>query len=584
MVSSATKLSPPASSAPPLPLHPSAPSFRPLPVAVPWIHRHAWLLAGLLPLACHFGFSWIGFNPTDEGWLQAVARRLLEGEVPHRDFISVRPVLSPLLQVPLVWLGGDHLFWWARLWGWGELALISWWWSGLLGPAAHSPLPRVGAFAAALLLNAHVFPVMAWHTLDGLVFCTAAVLLARRGSVTAWRWAFCCVGLAALCRQNFGLFVPVLALGLPDWRSARHVLWAAVPPALYFGGLVAGHAVPDFFQQLYASGGALYKTAFRQFAVQSEFWLSAGLAALGATLLLRLPRRLPGISGALALAAGLRAAWCLAGDGSAIGGSFELFGAALVLTAATLSRGRWAEARRSPLVAAVALAWIGAISHGYNNPALSGGLLFLVIVQALSALGDPADKFPPLLAPTVALLALAPAFVHARQTYPYLDRPTSALTHDAGDVVRGATHLRTNELTYRVLTDLRLITDRLEANGTPYAILTDFSAVWALSPRRNPLLCEWPQTTELGSKPALIVRFLDHLCSLPPGTVVIVQRHLVSYSKFGLVAVPPAEPFYVMQHWLTEHGQKIASTRFFETYVPPRLAPAAADRPPPARP
>ena len=82
----------------------------------------------LLPLACHLGFSWIGFNPTDDGWMQAVARRMANVEFPHRDFIFVRPALSAVLQIPLVWLGGDYTIWLSRLWGWLTIGGIAWLW------------------------------------------------------------------------------------------------------------------------------------------------------------------------------------------------------------------------------------------------------------------------------------------------------------------------------------------------------------------------------------------------------------------------------------------------------------------------
>ena len=94
----------------------------------------AWLL---LPAACHIGFSWIGFNPTDDGWLQAVARRIADGQLPHRDFIFVRPALSAVFQVPLVWWGGDFVIWLSRLWGWVTLAAVCWIWSAIeANPAA----------------------------------------------------------------------------------------------------------------------------------------------------------------------------------------------------------------------------------------------------------------------------------------------------------------------------------------------------------------------------------------------------------------------------------------------------------------
>src|SRR5205823_6618447 len=41
----------------------------------------------------------LGFYPTDEGLLQAYTYRILHGQVPHRDFISPRPLGSALLHI-----------------------------------------------------------------------------------------------------------------------------------------------------------------------------------------------------------------------------------------------------------------------------------------------------------------------------------------------------------------------------------------------------------------------------------------------------------------------------------------------------
>src|SRR3990172_49476 len=91
-------------------------------------------VGGLLALtiAVHLIFSPLGFNPTDDGFTLAYSRRLLEGEVPHRDFIIIRPALSPLLHVREVWLGGDHTYWISRLVFWLQLAVISFLWTLLI--------------------------------------------------------------------------------------------------------------------------------------------------------------------------------------------------------------------------------------------------------------------------------------------------------------------------------------------------------------------------------------------------------------------------------------------------------------------
>lgn len=68
--------------------------------------RSDLILLGVLASVAHLLFSPLGFNPTDDGFVLAMSRRLLEGEVPHRDFISIRPVASAVFHKPLVALGG----------------------------------------------------------------------------------------------------------------------------------------------------------------------------------------------------------------------------------------------------------------------------------------------------------------------------------------------------------------------------------------------------------------------------------------------------------------------------------------------
>src|SRR2546423_7312479 len=74
----------------------------------------------LIPLLAHWLFSWMGFTPTDDGFTLAYSRRLLAGQVPDRDFIIIRPFLSPLIHVPFVFFGGAYTFWLSRLFVWFE--------------------------------------------------------------------------------------------------------------------------------------------------------------------------------------------------------------------------------------------------------------------------------------------------------------------------------------------------------------------------------------------------------------------------------------------------------------------------------
>ena len=550
-------------------MHASAPAPAPPPLArlAPW----AW---PLLPLACHLGFSWIGFNPTDDGWMQAVARRMADGEFPHRDFIFVRPALSAVLQIPLVWLGGDYTIWLSRLWGWLTIGVIAWLWSGLAQPGRAAWSVRYPLYAVAFFLTAHVFPVMAWHSLDGLLLGTAAVCLAARGTPGGLRTAFVCAGLAALCRQNFALFGPLLLLAIPDPRKWRAMFWAALPPLAYLGATLAAGCLPDFLRQVTSPGGAFRSVAWQNYLDAPGFPPAIAAGALAAALIHRVGSRHAATAGALALgvpvlAAGLAAHRLTQGPGPFHAAAYGLFGLALGLTLAVAAIRRGLAADRLPLVAGLALAWVTAISIGWNSPALAAGLLLVVIWRASHLSAPPPGGRRATLAALVMLAVVSLAFRHARLLYPYRDAASAELTFEAGPVFPGAAGLRTNVRTFAVLQDLRRQLDRFEAEGTPYALLTDCAAVWIRSPQRNPLPCEWPQITELGYDQHSVDRMTGAIRQLPPNSRILVQRVLISELSYTLAPLGTGWSYYAVQNWVRAHGQRVGQTVYFEIYAPP---------------
>src|SRR5919199_1538178 len=82
----------------------------------------------IVPAVAHLLLSWRGFSPTDDGFTLAYSRRILEGQIPHRDFIIIRPFVSPLIHTPVVLFGGDYTYWVSRFFVWFEFACTSWAW------------------------------------------------------------------------------------------------------------------------------------------------------------------------------------------------------------------------------------------------------------------------------------------------------------------------------------------------------------------------------------------------------------------------------------------------------------------------
>lgn len=213
----------------------------------------AWPAA--LVAAVYWTVGRIGFNPTDQGFILAAAHRILLGEVPHRDFISPRPLGSPLMHTLDFFLPGP-LFETSTVLGIAEIVAYSLVLGTLVlgvGPLRWRPL-QAAAVGAAALVNMHKFPLMVWHTVDGLLLVSAGFLLVHRG-VRGRTWnlwlGFMLLGAACTVKQSF-LVAPVIAMpyaafGLRNrlqggpWSRLAHAVAALAALGLFLAavGLVA---------------------------------------------------------------------------------------------------------------------------------------------------------------------------------------------------------------------------------------------------------------------------------------------------------------------------------------------------------
>jgi len=191
-----------------------------------------------------------GFNPTDDGFMLSQAWRISHGELPHVDFASPRPLGSALLHLPGVLLQ-SHMLAFSRLVVllqllWVAFALVDSF-SRLSQPI--SAVAKFGLVTLSFMVNLGTWPVMAWHTIDGIFLGVTALWLAtlrhQKTYAVTFQWVavWLVSGFAVLMKQPFAL-VPFLAALLITARSWKHAAITApiilVPGVLYyiaFGGL-----------------------------------------------------------------------------------------------------------------------------------------------------------------------------------------------------------------------------------------------------------------------------------------------------------------------------------------------------------
>jgi hypothetical protein len=518
----------------------------------------------VLALVCHFSFSWMGFTPTDEGFTLAHSRRILEGQVPHRDFIIIRPFVSPLLHVPEVWLGGGYTFWISRLVVWFQFACLAAAWTIVCQRFNNRSFSVVGLLCSALICFAatvHTKHLTAWHTIDGLFLFFVGLSLCTQSRSGLKSIGYFVLGLAPLCKQGFVFVIPGVLLLLDDWRLVKYWLAALLPGFLYLGFLLVTGAFSDAIAQL-TSHTEFVATAILTYA-KPQVLISAGVGFCAAYLLkaadtnalkcwtaLTILYFVPLIGTAVSLF-----------FGHMISDAFFLFGLCLGVAFYEIVFDRDSSLIHRGLWLALLAAWTASISGGYNSPALGAGPMLVAILSTIWRHFSQRRVIQYSL-PGICALVVG-GFVIGRVQHIYRDQPAARLNQSIKDVMPGGKRIYTNPNTHAFLDDLRTAIAFVEQRHRKYAIIPDVAAYWVKSPQRNPFPAIWPQFDELRA-PRLRDRYLKAMNARRSDTTVIVQKVAADNLANGFVSVP--DGYCEAVRFARQNFQQVHETKYFILY------------------
>lgn len=485
---------------------------------------HAGLLLALVGAV--YVFAPIGFNPTDDGLIVAQSARLLDGASPHLQVISPRPLGSPILHTVDVLLPTPLLYTsraiavleFMVIAGLSVLLLrrtrLSRW-----GPA------EAGLTLVAFLVNLHTFPLLSWHTVDGILVSLAAFCIVRAGcqrQVGAVVALGALVGgCAPLMKQSFAPF-PVFLAFWTFWhhwqveRERRHLrVWHLIA-ALSVGVL------PGIVYIIWVAMTSSLSAAVDQMTGASSVdpWagvsLTMGLVLLGdlvgASMFLTIawqrrhrnddsnPRSLhQAINFWLALVAGSLlglAIWTVWSHGLlyTTGWATSLWWLGL------FSGAIWSvvhERLDTATIGILAISWMASLSWGYAVPNLMGGSLLVAVVfrcgetlkASLPEVRRPSWHLISQAAPIALAVLLIPLSVQARRTTVYRDVPAADQHADLGRVSDAAWGIRSNNTTASYLKEVRDCLSNHPADRL--AVLPDNPVVPLLLGRSTPLPLDW---------------------------------------------------------------------------------------------
>jgi hypothetical protein len=527
----------------------------------------------VVPTLAHLLFSWRGFAPVDDGFTLAYSRRILEGQVPHRDFIIIRPFISPLLHTPFVLFGGEYTYWVSRFFVWFQFACISWAWVNIFDRAFGNPFDNATKLFVALVsfaASVHYFVLTAWHTVDGLFLASIGVwVLLTQQHKGARIFGYLLIASAYLCKQSFLFVAPLTVLLLGDWREKKYWLTITLPAVGYCAYLLVTGSLSEAVLQIASQTGFISTGVLSYLNYGTLLGVLAGYCStflLSASSLPRLStERAPRYVGAALLTA-MPAFFIAVGlyRGSLGIISFGIFGMVVGVVLYLVSTGAARDGDRTPVVLiALLLAWSASLSVGYNFPALLLGPLFTILAAFVYSVRGSLDPRFLRAALVVAGVAILLGFGVARPYYIYREQPSSELTRSLDGVLPGGRLIYTNPNTYDFLVDLNDATDDVSSRNRTYAIVPDVPGYWVQSRQTNPLPVDWPQPVELGSQ-HLVDRVTRDLEAERGEVVVIVQKVHAFYLADGFV--PLDEDQYAVVRYVRENFEKTDETEFFELY------------------
>ena len=540
-----------------------------------WRRAADWLLAILflagVPLLAHSLYSWMGFNPTDDGFTLAYGRRILDGQIPHRDFIIIRPFLSPVLHLAEAAWAGDNMLMVSRLVVWVQFACMAWLWTRMTNRMLGRPMGGLACFAAALIsfvFSVNIWPIMAWHTVDGLFLATLGLVLCTGENARMKAPGYMLIAGAYLCKQSFLFAAPLALIIMGDWRHPRYWLAVIAPGAVYLLYLKITGALDEAMIQFIAH------TAMQP--ILDRYWWDLTFWFFFGYLMMRWLYRQPpiclwqnrpalqswigfGLILAFPIYENLKVLYQSNPHALSHANFWVVAGTALYFIFDGGSAGRLP---RHITLLSLLLAFCVSVSIGASTPAMMAGpLLVILLAHALKIIRRPDVR-------TLLMLVLAGAvllgFDRSRHDFVYMEQPAPRLNCPLDGVFYGARGVKTNPNTYAFLKDLQKAVTLARKKGDPYAILPDIPGYWATSVQQNPLPIDWAKNTELHTD-ILINRVQAALDARHSHLTVIVQKVEAFPLRFGFRPLRDREKF-VMAHYVRTHFKKCGETKYFELY------------------
>lgn len=483
-----------------------------------------------------------GFSPTDEGVIISQSWRIINGEIPHKDFISIRPAASGYLHAVNFIFPGSLVAnaRWFVLFQFFAIALV---FSGLVFKLLSDKYsnPKIAVFIALLLsgftlttLNYNLYP---WTTIDAIFWSVLALpLLMYSKKKIPNIIGLIFLSFAALSRQTFilvaaaGFIYVFLNYKGRYLKSIPVILAGAVPFFAYLIMLISNSVVAEFIHQM-TGRTEFFQTAVLQFGKKFLLGLSTPLniLCLFVSMLLYFKRKtglkemftnksyhivFAMIYVIFAIAHIILYFFSSEIDIHTL--PFELFFMLLFLSILHWVLNPESKDLRIISAATLLISWVSAISLGDNTPVFASGILFIMlcgiaadIILKKQARFSKLVKNQYLLSGLAIVIAVSGYF--SQEKFNYRDNESARLTNGLNYASAEFGEIKTNPALIAYYSDLKDICDTLPNSKNNTIVFPHNAIFYSVMQTRNPMSLDWLIANEYIGQESRVKSDLENL-------------------------------------------------------------------------
>ncbi len=527
-------------------------------------------------LGYFFLYGFYGYNDADEGYNLALAWRIFCGEIPYKDFMSIRPPLTPILHaLPLFIIPEQYQILFERVLAYVLFASTSLFCALTLDTLfdfkKYSLDPYLFA-TVGFVFSVNHFPPMAWYTVDGLFFAALGTyLLTRFPKVSGVIFGILALFLSALTKQPFYLMPVAGCIYVWLLYKDKKLLSIALVSTFAFFSL--------FFILLYVKGALLGFLAQTSESLKIKDLLSAGILSYIRyssiiivvpiafwVLLKRLSRTGRG-EWLIQLAPFFLISFILAyplskfvysvyikktvynsmvSHGYADSVGIVLF---LITVFVILTQGVWGK-KWFGLCFLVFISWCASISWGHKRPDLfSTPLLFGFFVASYHYFEVKRLKLLVL----YTLLAGTITYCIAYQK-PYCNPPRWYLTYEISDIFPKLNKIKVGYETHEKYHELKYLIDKY---GSNFKTMPGMPLANYLSNTKSPIILDWVSNGETNNKNECILQVFR---IKKPYVFLEKRPQVVTISRTGNFLTS------TIADYIKNNIPKIDSTKYFDVY------------------